>query len=240
MLARDNIPQWLREVMNRGFKATRTYRDFDHALFAYINPGSRIIKPIPNKKVFVLEGVPGAGKTAVLKHFRQDGNILTVKQILPAEPEFDQAMPISFYFRSDELKTAKCLESDRSLCLLDRYYTSTLAFYWASDRLKRTAKYNQAVRWYHKSLGTGKIVKPFAVIYIDVPLALSFSRKSRHSEKNFNNLWMNEKFLNYFKKYYDLFYAEIEPQTKIIRLSGQQPLADIIKEVKVLLYGRRK
>ena len=187
-----------------------------------------------------MEGIPGAGKTAILKHFGQDSNILNVDQILPAEPGFDQAMPISFYFRSDELKTTECLESKKSLCLLDRYYASTLAFYWAFDKLKRTAKYNQAIRWYFRSLDAGKIVKPFAVIYIDVPLALSFSRKGRQSEKNFNNLWMNEKFLGYFRKYYDLFYAEVEPQTKIVRLSGQQPLADIIKEIKFLFYGRRK
>ncbi len=240
MLARDNMPQWLREVMIRGFKPTKVYHDFDHSLFGYIDPGSCIIKSTSDKKVFVMEGIPGVGKTTILKYFGRDINILTVEQILPAEPEFDQAMPMSFYFRSDELKTAKCFGSDKSLCLLDRYYASTLAFYWASDKLKGTAKYNQAIRWYYRSLGTGKIVKPFAVIHIDVPLVLSFSRKGRQSEKNFNNLWRNEKFLDYFKRYYDLFYAEIEPQTKIIRLSGQQSLNGIIKEIKFLFYGRRK
>lgn len=151
-MADDHTPQWLKEVLKRGFKPTKIYHDFDDALFGYIDPQSELLVKVPNIKFFTLEGLPGAGKTSLVHHFDGYEDIKTIPQILPHEPTFDQSMKQQFYLNSEELKTAACLSESRPACLLDRYYASTLAFYWAYDRIHAAKTYTQAFAWYEHVL----------------------------------------------------------------------------------------
>ncbi len=237
-MTNSNIPQWLKEVLNRGFKPKKIYHDFDKYLFSYINLLNTKLINIPNTKIFVLEGLPGSGKTSIWNYFRRDKKILTVKQILPAEPKFDQSMNQSFYFKSDELKTEKCLNSNKQFCLLDRYYVSTLAFYWAYDKIHKTKTYKITFDWYKKSLQNRKLIKPFFVFYINTPLTMSLKRKKRIANIKYDILWLNKKFLRYFNNYYNYFYQNIEPQTKVIKLLGDKSLDVLIKNIKLKIYGK--
>lgn len=234
----DNIPQWLKEVLNRGFKPKKIYHNLDKYLFGYIDPLSTKLIKIPNTKIFTLEGLPGSGKTSTWNHFKKDKKILRIRQILPVEPKFDQAMRQSFYFRSDELKTKKCLKSNKQICLLDRYYVSTLAFYWAYDKIHKTKTYKIVFDWYKKSLQKRKLFKPFFVCYINTSLNTSLKRKNRIASIKYDNLWLNKRFLRYFNNYYNYFYKNIEPQTKIIKLSGDKLLHVLIENIKLKIYGK--
>lgn len=226
------VPQWLREVLNRGFKPKKIYHDCDNFLFGYINSSSKKIIKIPNKKIFVIEGLPGMGKTSIINFFRKSKEILTVEQILPKEPKFDQAMTQSFYFKSDELKTKKIFTSNFKHYLFDRYYVSTLAFYWAYDKIHKTQTYNHAINWYKNSIFSYNLIKPFFVFYINASLDVSLIRKNRIASKYYENLWQNKRFLYHFKKYYQYFYSEIEPQTPVVKLSGNETLNNLTKIIK--------
>lgn len=238
-MADDHTPQWLKEVLKRGFKPSKIYHDFDNVLFGYIDPQSERLVKVPNIKLFALEGLPGAGKTSIINHFKAYEAIKTVPQILPHEPTFDQSMKQLFYLNSEELKTTECLSQSSPVCLLDRYYVSTLAFYWAYDQIHATKTYAQAFTWYEHALKAHKIVKPFTIFYISVPIPLSFKRKERVASKGYDNLWLNTEFLGLLSQYYDYFYREIEPQTHVVRLAGTEPLQTLIDEIWSTISGNR-
>lgn len=154
------MPQWLKEVISRGFKPSCTYEVIGDSMFAFISSQSNSIIHFPDRKLLVLEGIPGSGKTTILRSMK-NSNLEKVKQILPSEPIFDQDMNQKFYFNSDILKTRKFFETNKHVCIMDRYYSSTLAFYWAYDKLFKTNKYKIAYNWYQRSVKNFSLVKPF-------------------------------------------------------------------------------
>lgn len=231
-------PQWLKEVLNRGFRPKRIYKKFDKSLYAYINPFSKKIINVPNIKIFAFEGLPGTGKTSIVNFFSEKGTS-TVQQILPSEPLCDFDMPQSFYFRSDQMKTKYYLKSKDKICLLDRYYVSTLAYYWSYDKIHMTNRYRKALRWYKNSLKNKTLIRPFSVFCIAISPVLSLARKGREQSNSTNNLWCNKDFLKYFNNYYDYFYNNIEPKTRVIKLSGNMPMINLIKIVESIINEER-
>ena len=190
-------PQWLKEVLIRGYKPAKIYHDFDDSLFSYIDPDSVHRHKVPASKSFVLEGLPGAGKTTLLERFKKYKTIQTIQQILPSEPVNDQAMDASFYINSEQLKANEIANSPREFCLLDRYYVSTLAFYWAYDKINKTNTYDNVFNWYKHAVSSHTIWPPFAVFYIIVSPNLSIKRKDRVRIGTTENLWENQIFLKY-------------------------------------------
>lgn len=221
----DSPPQWLQEVLKRGFVPPRTYNLLNvDDMFAYIPALDKRLCNIPNKRVYVLEGLPGSGKTSIANRLTARKNLLVLPQILPKEPKFDQTMPINFYLKSEELKTQKIEAAYKQNYILDRYYVSTMAFYWARDELKGTKEYLKVFNWYKKSMENGKIVKPFVTFLIKTPIGESLKRKNRRPSNDLKNLWLNKKFLALVNDYYDYFYQAIEPRSTLVILDGLLPL----------------
>ena len=220
-------PQWLKEVLERGFKPAKIYHDFDKSLFSYIDIHDDKKHIAPNCKVYSLEGLPGTGKTTLIERFRGCYGVDVVNQILPNEPIDDKAMPMSFYLNSEELKTKEAINCIKDICILDRYYVSTLAFYWAYDKINHTNEYECAYKWYKTAIISRKIWQPFTVYYIEINSATSIIRKNRKSSESRDNLWENRNFLDYFNDYYDYFYKKIEPRTRLCRISGNLSLEEI-------------
>jgi len=231
-------PQWLKEVLDRGFKPTKIYHDFDDGLFAYINAYGDKKYIAPNCKLYTLEGLPGAGKTTLLKRLSKYHNTNTVNQILPCEPIDDQSMDFSFYLNSEELKTKESTHSDKGVCIFDRYYVSTLAFYWAYDKIKNTNEYDRVYSWYKDAVVNRNIWQPFTVFYIDITPSTSLKRKNRISSEANGNLWENSAFLEYFREYYAYFYKNIESHTKVCYISGDLTLSDIEKIIVKEIYEK--
>ncbi len=227
------LPQWLKEIVSRGFKPEKIHAYFSDAMFAIVSPQSDQISTFPRKLIFSLEGLPGSGKTTSLNSFKTSHNVELIDQILPCEPLDSQ--PVEFYLNSEEKKTKRVTTSKHKICLLDRYYVSTLAFYWATDKINNTQRYPQVYDWYRKSMGNGKIIKPFCVFYIETPIEMSYFRKNRKPDLNSENPWLNPNFLAYFEEYCHNFYATTEPLTRICKLDGRKTQAEILGEIKVII-----
>lgn len=229
----ENAPQWMKEVLKRGYKPAKIHTDFKDSLFGHINANSGDVIKVGSKRLYVLEGLPGAGKTSMVEMLsRHDSSICAIPQILPEEPAFDQAMSQEFFMQSDQLKTRRFLTSKNNVCLSDRYYASTLAFHWAYDKIHGTNSYAKVFKWYRSASKQGKLVSPYAVFYIDVPIDMSLARKGRTASKSTDDLWLNTDFLQYFGSYYDYFYVQIEPETRLIKIFGLKALEDIQDEIK--------
>lgn len=187
------------------------------------------------KRIIVIEGLPGVGKSSILNYFHNDKTICTIKEIIPFDPGFAKSMDQFFYFNSDELKTRAITSSDYSIYLLDRYYTSTLAFYWAHDKTYKKEEYKKAYKWYAEALKEHKLIKPSLVFLIRITLEASFKQKERIPSNDSNVPWLNKEFVKHFVDYYNYFYRKIEPHTKIIKFSGMKPLHDAISKIQVII-----
>lgn len=219
----DKMPQWLKEIMERGFKPDKIYT-LPEGLFSYVRAGEDVIKTQPLKYIFTLEGLPGSGKTSLL-NLCSKFSLECVNQILPEEPKEEK--PIEYFFNSDELKTKQVNDSKHNVALLDRYYVSTLAYYWATDKLNNTDNYSKAFAWYQTSINSGKLTKPFTVFLIKTPLDKSYVRKNRAVDLMSRNVWLNPDFLNLCEEYNEYFYKDVEPHTNVIRIDGTLDLQDI-------------
>ncbi|MFA5107202.1 MAG: hypothetical protein WC497_02630 [Patescibacteria group bacterium] len=219
-----NTPQWLREVLRRGFKPKKIYHLPNDALYGFVAANSGTVS-VFDKKLYALEGLPGAGKTSLaILLTRGNKRMGRVPQILPTEPANDQAMGQAYYFRSEELKTRAIMRSPKKEFVLDRYYPSTLAFYWAYDRVKSATMYQTALRWYRRALVKKLIIKPWRVFYIDLSVNVSSRRKERVPARTSPNMWLNVNFLRRFRQYYVEVFPKLEPQTEIITLPGTEKM----------------
>jgi thymidylate kinase len=235
MTSGDKMPQWLKEVMDRGFKPNKIY-NLPDGLFSYTKPGDSVLRTHPNKLIFTLEGIPGSGKTSILDSCR-DREIECIDQILPVEPKSEQ--PVEYFLESEELKTLSVLQSNRKISLLDRYYVSTLAYYWASDKITGSCIYSKVLSWYQKAINSGAIIKPFTVFLIHTPIDKSFIRKNRQADINSGNMWLSPDFLNYCEEYNNYFYTHIEPHTNTVSIDGSCELCVIAEEIRSYIskYG---
>ena len=164
--------------------------------------------------------------------------IKTVPQILPHEPEFDQAESQNFYFKSEELKIEAALLTDQRVILMDRNYVSTLAFYWSFDQIHGTKTYKRALHWYRRTMRMGKLVKPFTVFYIETPIELGTARKGRSLGNCLGDLWLNEEFLKAFISYYDYFYSIIERDIQVVKLSGKESLSSLKRQIQEYIHEK--
>lgn len=95
-----DTPKWLKEVLDRGYAPERIYNDFNSCLFGFID--QKGIKPYSVKsKAFVLEGLPGGGKTTLLNRLKRLNKYCLVEQILPHEPIDSIKQSDDFYFKSE-------------------------------------------------------------------------------------------------------------------------------------------
>lgn len=227
-----HTPDWLQEILDHGFSPKEIHDDFKESFFGHIEADSDAIVKMPKAKMYVLEGLPGAGKTTMLHEFAKNKNIATVPQILPFEPHAGQTVGHDFYQRSDLLKTDRWRKTKHSHLVLDRYYLSTLAFTWAYDKMHDTASYPSMFRWYKEALSNHLLIRPYKVFYIEVPLRLSLIRKERKPDLGSGDIWSNSEFLENFDRYYHYFYKEVEPGTKVVKLSGELPFDDLYETVK--------
>ncbi|MDR1032416.1 MAG: hypothetical protein LBL84_00170 [Candidatus Nomurabacteria bacterium] len=232
-------PAWLKEVLKRGYKPSKTYLGLDDSLLSFVRNGGSTIHKIPAHRIYVLEGLPGSGKSTTIQTLKNSYGLQTIDQILPHEPKNDQSMSPEFYFKSDELKTTRAIDNGYSPTIIDRYYVSTLAFYWASDRVFGTNNYKTVFSWYEDAMRHGKLLMPFSTFYIDIDVALSSHHKKRVLTRSSTDAWTNSAFVASLKKYYEYFFSQIEPRSKVIRVSSTSSLKDIEKSVIREIYDRQ-
>lgn len=221
----------LQEILDRGYSEQSKQFILDDGMFHYVDPLNTSITTVPDRRLFVLEGLPGAGKTFIKNAFGKNDSFDVVDQILPNNPDNDKNLTLEDIFRSDETKTQVFKSSKRSNVIFDRYYVSTLAYSWAHDKIFKTNIYEKTITWYEHSLKSGRLIKPFIVFVIEIPIDFAFSRKDRIPNSDSSNPWMRTDFLEQFIAYYQYFYTDIEKKTNVIKIDGTKPLKEIIKQI---------
>lgn len=222
----------LKDILDRGFSEQSDNYILPPGMFNFINASTNNLITFPGRKLMVLEGLPGAGKTTIKEYFDKEFSFEVVDQILPNNPDEDKNLTLSDILNSDEEKTMIFKNTSKKNVLMDRYYASTLAYSWAYDKVFHTNTYSQVERWYGQGLSSGKLIKPFIVFLIEIPLDYSFLRKNRIEDNSSQNPWVRKDFLKYFAKYYAYFYSEIETKTLLVKIDGTKPLKEIVKIIK--------
>lgn len=184
------------------------------------------------KNIFVLEGLPGSGKTTIIKFFEKDDDFCAINEVLPCDPGYDSPPNRDYFTRSDVLKTEKITNSQARNYLLDRYFISTLAFNWALDKTYKTSEYERVFAWYEDGIKKGRLLIPTLTFIIELSGQRSFVRKRRGATEDSDIPWHNSKFVEYFKEYYDIYFQEVSPRERALRIKGTETCENIINLIK--------
>lgn len=98
------------------------------------------------KKVIFLEGLPGVGKTTIVRSIKKLNidNVHVVDEIINKVEEKTPINQIS-YFQNDEMKLAKY---EKGLIIIDRGPISTLSYNMARSEIDKTFDAREAKEWF--------------------------------------------------------------------------------------------
>lgn len=229
------MPEWLQQTMTAGWRPSQSSGQLpEGALFAFVNPRGTVVHRWPRRRVVVLEGIPGAGKTTVTHMLSSDPAVETVPQILPRDP--GSMRPVSYYQRSDILKTRRIRACRAPMCVLDRYVYSTLSYYWAHDQRYGTRHYPALVAWYRRALSNGSLIRPDVICVLDISPRVS-QRRCRH-RRRYDSPWTDSRFLGYVREYYQTELPVVEPRVARVVIRAAGTSESVFSAVNGILYGQ--
>lgn len=180
--------------------------------------------------LYVLEGLPGAGKTSTLNMVGKKDGFSTVEQVIPHHLCSEEAE--EYYFYSDYLKYKKAIAAQKkTTVVMDRGYLSTLAYNYACDKLFKSNNYAKIKKRFKQK---GNIFfKPSIVLYIAVDVNESLSRKNRINKNS--SIWCNKDFLFYMNEFYEIKMPRLNKANKIIHIDGMRPRQQVFNDVKKIV-----
>ena len=142
------------------------------------------------KRIFFVEGLPGAGKTSLLSalstKYQVISEVLDKNQLSEKHNKTEQ----DFFLLNDERKLSKG-EQTTSTCFIDRGPLSTLFFNIAKFSLDIDHPISTVLSWYENKIRPiiFNPASPFRLIYLDIEPKESLTRKQ--SEEIKNDPWRN-------------------------------------------------
>lgn len=177
-------------------------------------------------RIFILEGLPGSGKTFILNKISKELNMFKVDEILndenkPFPSEEVMTNDQNFYFQSDERKfiLARKLSKSKNV-IMDRFFPSTIAY-----NLCIKEKNNDSFLYDKLEKLKLKFSSKVIFIYIKIKPSTSISRKKKN---NSEDLWSYEKNLIKTAKFYNEYFNN-NPNAIII--DGEFQLSVVYKKV---------
>ena len=158
--------------------------------------------------IIAIEGMPGAGKTTVIKNIISN-NLLRNCVALPEVyiRGLDDTSESKMYLNSEVNKSEQInyLKSQYNNILLDRTFLSTIAYRYARSKLnKHMDEYFKLLKYFTGIDNKNNFIRPTHLFYLDVDISESIKRRKRFSKvEEFNN-WFNLSFLKYFSEFYNL------------------------------------
>lgn len=196
-----------------------------------------------NKKLVVLEGISGAGKTTLAKLLKQrENNVDTVNikiSKLLENVEINNYIDYSntkYYLLLENLKTIIFEDSKKDFVIYERYYLSSLAHAYAMSKMNGMKKnYEDILKWYKTNIGD-KIVKPDVYILLEIPTKLSIDRiKNRDDNTIVNDVWIDTEYMEICENYKLKFINKYEKEVPVYRIDGTQKIEKIYNEVIKIL-----
>jgi thymidylate kinase len=195
------------------------------------------------KSLVVIEGILGSGKTTAIDNFISTENILS-KINLKATKIFPECMTNvnidfnnqSYYKHLDILKCILYSDSDFPINLMERNYTSTLAYTYAKSIIENNPLfYESMIDWYKENINVN-LTKPALYIYLDLPDKLISARLKNRNQNNIaNNNWTDNKYLTLIKEFYNKFFIEYEPNVPKINVDAKMDALSVVVEIKKIL-----
>jgi thymidylate kinase len=215
------LPPWLFEIITHGNGECLELKDFKDW---YKN----------QKRIKIaLEGLPGAGKTSILNSLCKQKDICLLQQFEVAiDAKIDDQLQ---YINNDVFKSCLTQKTSSRICVLDRDFTSTLAFNYAKSRMNGSAEYSSLLTRYKEMLGT-ELVLLDIYVYLRLTPELSIARKKREQD----SIWSNPEFLTYLKEFYDDYFDYLKHIAFVVEINtADESLEKAIKHVKKIIRGLR-
>ncbi len=194
-----HLPGWLEEIIGHNHTPPLELVQFGTFLHQ-----QKLIK-------ISLEGLPGGGKSSIVKHFRQYDTIDCFNQFETSidSSSFDQVQ----YIRNDIVKSHLAQASKKRFVLSDRDFLSTLAFLYATSSMNKDHAYEILNEYYSMLLGRDLVLADI-YIYLKVPQDQALIRKNRIA--NSESVWCNLDFLNRMSDFYDQVFDKLQHLSFVI------------------------
>lgn len=182
-----------------------------------------------NNKVIVIEGLPGTGKTTLANKFADKGVRVIPEMFLKMDE--NSYRDELFFFQND---IAKVMEGRRigGIVLVERTYPSTLAHNYSRLIIDNKPEYFNILKAFSENKLREKIV-PDLYIYINIDVKTSLLRKNRPVTQN--DIWTQEKYLNYIKDFYENYFQVMEPNIPLFVIDGKQSLDKIYEDIRKII-----
>jgi len=182
--------------------------------------------------LYILEGLPGAGKTSILDEINKKNGFGVVEQVIPHQ--FCDEKQEEYYFYSDCLKYEKAiLLQNKSSVIMDRGHLSTLAYNYAFDKLFKSKNYPRIKKKFEQK--SDLFVKPCVILYITVDINESLARKDRINKND--SVWCDKDFLFYMKEFYETKMPEFSSGMKIVIINGMEAKSRVFDRITKIISG---
>ncbi len=200
------LPSWLNEIIINGQPEKINLDDF-------LSWRKKINQPI----IIAVEGLPGAGKTGLMNELKNVAGIKTINQF---EIEIDSLKNNGHlqYLKNDIYKSLLANQRTEGIVVMDRDFSSTLAFAYAKSSLDNTNDYDLINEYYKKLIGA-ELKTADIYIYLSVDPKVSISRKQSESR---DPLWNNIQFLQHMQEFYDNYFDYMKFIAPVIRIDTMQ------------------
>jgi len=184
--------------------------------------------------LIIFEGLPGAGKTTLIRQLSKELNIPMVEEILDKDlnclsPEETRGFPGDFFFDSDRLKYSSAKELGEKIVLIDRGVFSTLAYNFCLDNKDILKKAKDSVSSILKKYNSDCVY-----VYIRIDAKTSLVRKKKKINDSFD-IWSFKKNLKKTEEFYD---SKFKDMRNVITINGLRDYNTVFKELKVMLLEK--
>lgn len=172
--------------------------------------------------IAVLQGTPGSGKTTALTQLvRTQPDISFVPELLlPARDSTDD------YFFANDMAKAQLAKEQSGITLMDRDFTSTLAFVMARDGVK-SASVRTLRTAIDQALVEQALIIPDVFFLFHLPSDLSLERQQASNAP----AWSDAAFVEKVDKLLAQVVAEYIPSGIIYHIDGTLPEASVARQI---------
>lgn len=181
-----------------------------------------------NRSLIVFEGLPGSGKTSVLRAIESQlsESVTIIPELLtPINPLIEDDFRV--ILANDENKYSRFL-SGTTHAVMDRGYPSTLNWDYVLLQEGKPNHYEEKMHWYLSEIGK-KLIFPTAYFYFSIAIEASMAHKRLPDRKNLS--WSRPDSLAIAANYYIQFFSTIEPQVPVEFIDANDTLEKVISQV---------
>jgi thymidylate kinase len=164
------------------------------------------------KKIIAFEGMPGAGKTTIIRKITEESLLkkcIGIPQLEISQKPYDLKDGLimsKLYLNAERQKSNRINDFLRKYdyILLDRTFLTTLAYCYARSKIEnQKAQYIELLNYFSQKKEKGFLIKPTHIICFSLSIRESILRRLEFSKIEEYHYWFDPEFLYYFSKFYN-------------------------------------